>query len=200
MTPHEIIRQALEAALTVTELCKCQMVLLQDERRAMLVAALEALDWLVPAPKPLEASILEEAQRLVHGDRGADYGHPLDDFTRTADMMTGLFRHKLKPGEAFAPEDFAKVQILGKLSREENRPKRDNRTDGAGYFETIHMVHEERARRESGTAQDARTRLLVMAEAALKENTENQAQPPGTPLNNVAFLRMVNAVSEMLHA
>ena len=36
-----------------------------------------------------------------------------------------------------------------KISREVNRPKRDNIVDGAGYFETLEMVKEERSRRES---------------------------------------------------
>jgi len=34
-----------------------------------------------------------------------------------------------------------------KISREVNRPKRDNIVDGAGYFETLDMVKNERFRR-----------------------------------------------------
>ena len=34
-----------------------------------------------------------------------------------------------------------------KISREVNRPKRDNVVDGAGYFETLEMVKQERIKR-----------------------------------------------------
>ena len=90
-------------------------------------------------------SILIEAHELVHGDRGADYGHPLDDFGRTAGAVSALLAHKLK--EPLTAEDVAVVMICVKLSREMNVPKRDNRLDGAGYFETLDMVVNERARR-----------------------------------------------------
>jgi hypothetical protein len=29
-----------------------------------------------------------------------------------------------------------------KISRECNKPKRDNRVDGAGYFETLQMIYD----------------------------------------------------------
>ena len=45
-----------------------------------------------------EQSILTEAQGLVHGDRNSDYGHPLDDFSRTAAIWTALLGGKLKDG------------------------------------------------------------------------------------------------------
>jgi hypothetical protein len=90
-------------------------------------------------------SILIEAHNLVHGDRGADYGHPLDDFSRTAAIASVLLAGKLAaPLEA---EDVALIMVAVKLSREVNRPKRDNLVDGAGYLETLHMVRTERERR-----------------------------------------------------
>lgn len=87
-----------------------------------------------------DESILEEAQRLVHGNRGADYGHPYYDFRRTAIMVTGLLRDKLKDWEKITPRDIPLIMNCVKMSREMNRPKRDNRADGAGYWETLDMV------------------------------------------------------------
>ena len=87
-------------------------------------------------------TILEEAQRLVHGDRGEAYGHPLDDFSRTAEIWSAIL------GIPVSAEQVSLCMVGLKISREVNKPKRDNRTDGAGYFETLDMVREERARRE----------------------------------------------------
>lgn len=90
-------------------------------------------------------SVLVEAQGLVHGDRNDDYGHPLDDWTRTANTFSALMAHKLK--ESLTAEDALLFMVCVKASREVNRPKRDNRVDGAGYFECIDWVVDERARR-----------------------------------------------------
>lgn len=97
-------------------------------------------------PETKAETVLEEAQRLVNGDRGANYGHPFDDFGRTAAMVTGLLGKRLVA--PLTPEDIAKIMICVKLSRECNKPARDNRTDIAGYVECLDKVVEERKRRE----------------------------------------------------
>lgn len=96
---------------------------------------------------PLVESAAQEAHRLVHGNRGADYGHPLDDFTRTAALWTAQFRHLLAEGKAFGFREVWQAMGLLKLSREANKPKRDNRVDLAGYAETGQMCEDEAARR-----------------------------------------------------
>ena len=83
-----------------------------------------------------EESILQKAESLVKGDRGKNYGHPIVDFSRTARLWTAL-----KDVE-FSASDVAKFMIAVKLSRETNRPKRDNRVDIAGYALTLDMVEE----------------------------------------------------------
>lgn len=94
-------------------------------------------------------SILMEAHRLVHGDRGAQYGHPLDDMGRTGGMLTHLLSDKLKDGVKLDARDVAMIMICVKLSRERNKPKRDNRADGAGYWECLDEIVRETERRAS---------------------------------------------------
>lgn len=73
------------------------------------------------------SNILEEALRLTHGSRQQDYGHPAEDFERTAAMWSA---HK---GVAFTAAEVAQFMVMVKLSRERHRPKRDNWVDMAGY-------------------------------------------------------------------
>jgi hypothetical protein len=92
-------------------------------------------------PVPPE-SIAQEAHRLVLGDRGDAYGHPIFDMTRSADMVTSLLRAKLRVGERLEAEDIGQVMICVKQSRHRNAPKRDNLTDTAGYALTLQMIKE----------------------------------------------------------
>ena len=91
--------------------------------------------------QPLGETILEEAQRLVHGDRQTDYGHPIEDFTRTGIIWGAIIGHR-QHHEPVTPEQVAMCMVGVKLSRECHHPKRDNRTDGAGYFATLDMVRQ----------------------------------------------------------
>jgi hypothetical protein len=90
-------------------------------------------------------SVLVEAEGLVHGDRNAAYGHPLDDYTRTAAMVSAMLAHKLK--EPLTAEDMALAMCCVKLSRQQNKAKRDNMTDLAGYAECVQWMIDERERR-----------------------------------------------------
>ncbi len=78
---------------------------------------------------------LEEAQRLVHGARNADYGHPADNDARIAAMLRALFGWDVKTTDVWM------LMVALKLSRERNRPKRDNRVDIAGYAEVGDWIH-----------------------------------------------------------
>ena len=82
-------------------------------------------------------TILQEAQRLVHGNRGADYGHPIDDYTRTGRMWGAILGIP-----DIDPRTACLMMAVMKVSREVNKHKRDNLTDLAGYAECAQMVAE----------------------------------------------------------
>jgi len=84
---------------------------------------------------------VDEAKSLVYGNRNADYGHPLDDFHKTALIWQAIL------GVPVTEEQVALCMVGVKISRECNRPKRDNIVDGIGYFCTLHEVRVERERR-----------------------------------------------------
>ena len=82
-------------------------------------------------------TVLEEAQRLVHGNRGADYGHPIDDYRRTGRMWGAI----LGLGD-IDPRLCCLMMATMKVSREVHKHKRDNLTDLAGYAECAQMIAE----------------------------------------------------------
>jgi len=102
----------------------------------------------------MSETILEEAQRLVYGDRQDDYGHPADDFAKTAKMWTGILLPKLRPRriigshvemyEEITPTDVAFCMVAVKLSREVHKHGRDNLVDAAGYIGAAAMIEEAR--------------------------------------------------------
>ena len=87
-----------------------------------------------PTNKPDE-TIAQEADRLVNGPRQAAYGHPSVDFTRTGRLWGAIL------GIADVPPATVGLMMTAlKLSREVNRPKRDNRVDAIGYMLTVDML------------------------------------------------------------
>lgn len=80
-------------------------------------------------------NILNEAENLIYGDRCKDYGSPLDDFSRTAKMWSGIL------GIDVTPQQIALCMICLKISRECNKPKRDNWIDIAGYAGTLEKLY-----------------------------------------------------------
>lgn len=77
---------------------------------------------------PTDENVCEEAIRLVHGDRGAAYGPPSEDFTRTAVIMSTIL------GMEVRPEQVPLLMIAVKLSRLVKSPeKRDSVADICGY-------------------------------------------------------------------
>lgn len=87
----------------------------------------------------MSESILEEAQRLVHGDRGDAYGHPHHDYLATVTMWRAMILRRYGIDVPLTPDFGCLMMVAVKLSREAGKPKRDNRTDGAGYLECADM-------------------------------------------------------------
>lgn len=98
-------------------------------------------------------TVLEEAQRLIYGNRGAQYGHPIVDFKRTGRIWGAILAEWAAEthGEEPVPPALVGLCMVGvKISREVNKPKRDNLVDGAGYFGTVQMVREKEAEGQAG--------------------------------------------------
>jgi len=77
---------------------------------------------------------IDEAKRVVHGDRWRSYGHPIDNHTRTA----GLWSQFL--GVQISAEEVCMLNILQKISRHRYRPHRDNLVDIMGYAANEDMI------------------------------------------------------------
>lgn len=107
---------------------------LEDAPAAAVMLAVRAQT--PPAVEP----ILAEAQRLTDGARQSAYGHPREDFDRTAKMWTGILRGKLQGDTEIEPEDVPLCMIAVKLARQSHQHKRDNLVDIAGYARTAAMV------------------------------------------------------------
>jgi len=98
-------------------------------------------------------NILQEADCLVNGDRQQAYGHPLDDFLRTAKIWSAIL------GIAVTPEQVGLCMAGLKISRECNKHHRDNLVDGAGYLATVEKVIDEKRNRLSDGALDELDRM-----------------------------------------
>lgn len=98
---------------------------------------------------PTNETILQEAQRLIYGDRNTSYGNPLDDFKCSADMLSAYLSRKYGMQIVLEPEDIPAMMVCVKLSRQANHPKRDNLVDLAGYAGCWDWVLTEKANRAS---------------------------------------------------
>ncbi len=87
-------------------------------------------------------NVLEEAVKLVYGDRQAAYDHPARDFEHTAALWEAwLHRRGVVNGKAgIDAEDVAMMMVLLKISREAHKHKRDNLVDAAGYLLCLSRV------------------------------------------------------------
>lgn len=97
---------------------------------------IQVTDGVEAIEKPKPENILEEANRLINGNRNDDYGHPYHDFSRSAKMWSAII------GAPVSASDVALCMMAVKMSREVNKPKRDNIVDIAGYAGCLEKVRE----------------------------------------------------------
>jgi hypothetical protein len=67
-------------------------------------------------------------------ERAADYGHPLDNWTRIAKMWSVILDIHV------TPEQVGLCEIATKIARECHKHKQDNLTDIAGYAKASEML------------------------------------------------------------
>jgi hypothetical protein len=87
-------------------------------------------------PPIKDESILSEAERIVNGDRQADYSDPVENFKHIAAIASAIRKKEL------TSEDCAVVLMAVKLARENFKHKRDNLVDLAGYTEILYRIKE----------------------------------------------------------
>ena len=120
------------------------------QQRAQHITQISVASALSGAATAAE-TILQEAQRLTHGPRRQDYGHPLDDYTKVAGLVNILLDDKLT--RPLDPEDIVTIQRMVKESRQAHRRKRDNLVDIAGYAWVDQACTDERALRAGNKTQ-----------------------------------------------
>ena len=90
------------------------------------------------------ASVTEEAHRLVRGDRGKLYDHPIVDYGRTAELFAALTGIELSVPEAVCFMVCVKLSRIG-AALDHDFPAsvvRDSIVDAAGYLDCLFGVWE----------------------------------------------------------
>lgn len=86
-------------------------------------------------------SILQEAQKLIHGARNESYGHPRDNFAAIAALWNAYIDSA--NADALEAQDVANMMILLKVARVNNgKFLRDSYVDIAGYAGTAERLQE----------------------------------------------------------
>lgn len=95
--------------------------------------------------KTVQHSILFEAAKLIQGQRQADYGDKLQNFSQIAMLWQGTLAMKLALGQSITPEDVALCMMQVKIARLAKSPDhRDSIMDVAGYAGCYDYLQQER--------------------------------------------------------
>lgn len=87
-------------------------------------------------------SILDEAKDITGGDRMKAYGNPKRNFEDIANLWNAYLvnKGKLAWESELEAKDVALMMVLLKVAREQKNHKKDNLTDGAGYFRNLAQI------------------------------------------------------------
>jgi len=87
------------------------------------------------------ATVLDDAALVVDGDRNHFYGHPAENHGCTAELWTAYLRRRFGADiPALDVRAVCMLNVLQKVSRDANRPKRDNLVDIAGYVRNVEQA------------------------------------------------------------
>ncbi len=95
-------------------------------------------------------NILEEALEITSNDRNHDYGEPIENHRRTMkfwkDYLDEIYLRRTGFYIEFplTEEDICWLNILQKIAREIQLPKRDNKVDTAGWARNVEMIEDGR--------------------------------------------------------
>lgn len=84
----------------------------------------------------IDESILQEAYRLIHGERANEYGPPSKNFADVARGWSEILGHTVEADQV------ALCMIWLKICRYQNGKSRDSLVDIAGYAGTIEMLRD----------------------------------------------------------
>lgn len=82
----------------------------------------------------MKESILQEAERIVNGDRNDDYGDMKKSFENIAKGWSVIANSEITAHQV------GLMMVWLKVCRENNKPKRDNLVDIAGYAECTSRI------------------------------------------------------------
>lgn len=84
-------------------------------------------------------TICTEAERVVHGGRREDYGHPRDNHSRTAALWSAYLDGRRTEGP-LSPEEVCFMNILQKIARSQQRITRDTLVDICGFAANVAIL------------------------------------------------------------
>lgn len=92
-------------------------------------------------------TVLQEAQKLIHGKRAESYGPAAENFTRIAYVWTGYLYTKLKPGLVIHPADVCNMmqglkgcRLAYAIESGNIIGARDSIVDSCGYMALIEKM------------------------------------------------------------
>lgn len=85
-------------------------------------------------------SVLEQADKLINGERQKAYGDPKDNLSRVAEQWNMYLHQKTGMWPGIAVEDVCWMMTLLKMCRQMHKADKENLVDAAGYIGLVEKV------------------------------------------------------------